>query len=819
MKYEFTGAASEALNEARAFSKKSGRGLVETSHILCGLFTAGTGIAYKILEKAGVDEKTLRSVAEETHDNATELLNSGDNEFTGKSREVLDNAGKEAYALRSLKCGTEHILLALIKTDGSTAISIFSRLKIDIKKVYLDILVSCGINPESAEKDYSSFVQLRNKKAKGKLPMPALMQYSRNLNAEAERGNLDPVIGRDIETNRVMQILCRRMKNNACLVGEPGVGKTAIVEGLAQLIESGNVPENLRDKKILSLDLSGMVAGSKYRGEFEDRIKKTINEVKAAGNVILFIDELHTLVGAGNAEGSMDASNILKPSLSRGEIQVIGATTREEYRKYIEKDAALERRFQPVSVEEPTPEETLLILKGIKHKYEEHHGTVYSEEALKAAIDYSVRYINDRFLPDKAIDLIDEAGARKNLGFITDISVIHNQKDKIKELEELLEKCIIEDRIGDAGSIKKRLDRAKKKYQEMLRGNKDESSVNLITEDDIADVISIWTKIPVSKITESETKKLIKLEDKLHERVIGQDEAVKAVATAIRRGRVGLKSPGRPIGSFLFLGPTGVGKTELSKALAETLFGDENSIIRVDMSEYMEKYSVSRLIGSPPGYVGFEDGGQLSEKVRKNPYSVILFDEVEKAHPDVLNVLLQVLDDGIITDAHGRRVSFKNTIIIMTSNAGAERIIDSKHIGFISDDSAEREHDEMKSNVMEEIKSFFRPEFINRIDEVIVFRALTKDDVMKIADLMLKDLKKRAKENLGVTLMYGDKLRKFIHEKGYDPKYGARPLRRAIQTHIEDALSLYMLENEFEEGDRISISVNADKVIFKKNIN
>ena len=605
------------------------------------------------------------------------------------------------------------------------------------------------------------------------------------------------------------------MKNNVCLVGEPGVGKTAIVEGLAQLIESGNVPDNLRGKRVLSLDLSGMVAGSKYRGEFEERIKKTINEVKAAGNIILFIDELHTLVGAGNAEGAMDASNILKPSLSRGEIQVIGATTLNEYRKYIEKDAALERRFQPVTVDEPSPDEALDILKGNCEKYEEHHNVRYDETALKAAVDYSVRYINDRFLPDKAIDLIDEAGAKKRLGFITDSNTLKKEREKISAIEKELEDSISSNNIDEAGKLKSKLDRQEKRLHEMLNPKAAEGDA-LITEEDIADVIALWTKIPVSKITESETDRLLKMEKKLHERVIGQEEAVHAVSTAIRRGRVGLKNPNRPVGTFLFLGPTGVGKTELSKALAEVLFGDEHSIIRVDMSEYMEKYSVSRLIGSPPGYVGFEDGGQLSEKVRKNPYSVILFDEVEKAHPDVLNILLQVLDDGIITDSHGRRVNFKNSIIIMTSNAGAERILDAKHLGFVTDNSADREHEEMKEGVMEEIKRFFRPEFINRIDEVIVFRALSKENVMDIADLMLKELKKRAKDNLGITLSYGKKLKDFIFEKGFDTKFGARPLRRAIQTYIEDELSKEVLTEGYTEGDRLSIGVSDGKIIFKK---
>ena len=815
MNYEFTHAAETSLAQAKEIAGKINGGIVETAHIMYGLYHSRTGTAYKILEKASVDEKLLCDIVAETHDIKNDLLNSGDSEYSGKAREVLDNAAKEAYALRAFKCGTEHILLALIKTEGSSAIAVLSKLKCNIKKIYIDILVSCGINPENAKRDFTAFSHLRSKKTANKSATPALNQYSRNLNIEASRGNLDPVIGRDNETRRVMQILCRRMKNNVCLIGEPGVGKTAIVEGLAQLIEAGNVPENLKGKRVLSLDLSGMVAGSKYRGEFEERIKKTINEVKMAGNIILFIDELHTLVGAGNAEGAMDASNILKPSLSRGEIQVIGATTLNEYRKYIEKDAALERRFQPVTVDEPSPEEALDILKGICRKYEEHHNVKYDEAALKAAVDYSVRYINDRFLPDKAIDLIDEAGAKKRLGFVSDSASLQKEREKINTLEQQLEDCITANDIDEAGKLKSKLDRAEKKLHDMLNPKSAESGA-LITEEDIADVIAVWTRIPVSKITESETDRLLKMEKKLHERVIGQEEAVHAVSTAIRRGRVGLKNPNRPVGTFLFLGPTGVGKTELSKALAEVLFGDEHSIIRVDMSEYMEKYSVSRLIGSPPGYVGFEDGGQLSEKVRKNPYSVILFDEVEKAHPDVLNILLQVLDDGIITDSHGRRVNFKNSIIIMTSNAGAERILDAKHLGFVTDNSADREHEEMKEGVMEEIKRFFRPEFINRIDEVIVFRALSKENVMDIADLMLKELKKRAKDNLGITLSYGKKLKDFIFEKGFDSKFGARPLRRAIQTHIEDELSKEILTEGYTEGDKLSIGVSDGKVIFKK---
>ena len=607
------------------------------------------------------------------------------------------------------------------------------------------------------------------------------------------------------------------MKNNPCLVGEPGVGKTAVVEGLAQMIASGTVPEILADKRILSLDLSGMVAGSKYRGEFEERIKRVIAEVRAAGNVILFVDELHTLIGAGGAEGAMDASNILKPALSRGEVQMIGATTRTEYRKYIEKDAALERRFQPVYVEEPTREETIAILQGLRSKYEEHHGVTISDDALEAATDYAIRYINDRFLPDKAIDLIDEAASRKKLGIFAGNKTAKKAEETRHNLEEALEAALAEGDIEAAQALKKDLDKTDKKIEKTKHNMREkEQEQMLVTEEDVADVVSVWTKIPVSKITQTESQRLLKLEEILHKRVVGQNEAVETVAKAIRRGRVGLKDPKRPIGSFLFLGPTGVGKTELSKALAEAMFGNENAIIRVDMSEYMEKHSVSKMIGSPPGYVGFEEGGQLSEQVRKNPYSVILFDEIEKAHPDVFNVLLQVLDDGRITDSQGRTVDFKNTIIIMTSNAGAQRIVDPKKLGFSNVENAESEHKDMKNNVMEEIKRMFKPEFLNRIDDIIVFRALSKEDVKGIAALMLKELKNRLAKQMDITLTYGDTVKNFIFEKGYDKKYGARPLKRAIQNNIEDSLAEEILSGKIQASDKVSMTVVDGKVVFTK---
>ena len=602
-----------------------------------------------------------------------------------------------------------------------------------------------------------------------------------------------------------------------CLVGEPGVGKTAVVEGLAQMIASGTVPEILADKRILSLDLSGMVAGSKYRGEFEERIKRVIAEVRAAGNVILFVDELHTLIGAGGAEGAMDASNILKPALSRGEVQMIGATTRTEYRKYIEKDAALERRFQPVYVEEPTREETIAILQGLRSKYEEHHGVTISDDALEAATDYAIRYINDRFLPDKAIDLIDEAASRKKLGIFAGNKTAKKAEETRHNLEEALEAALAEGDIEAAQALKKDLDKTDKKIEKTKHNMREkEQEQMLVTEEDVADVVSVWTKIPVSKITQTESQRLLKLEEILHKRVVGQNEAVETVAKAIRRGRVGLKDPKRPIGSFLFLGPTGVGKTELSKALAEAMFGNENAIIRVDMSEYMEKHSVSKMIGSPPGYVGFEEGGQLSEQVRKNPYSVILFDEIEKAHPDVFNVLLQVLDDGRITDSQGRTVDFKNTIIIMTSNAGAQRIVDPKKLGFSNVENAESEHKDMKNNVMEEIKRMFKPEFLNRIDDIIVFRALSKEDVKGIAALMLKELKNRLAKQMDITLTYGDTVKNFIFEKGYDKKYGARPLKRAIQNNIEDSLAEEILSGKIQASDKVSMTVVDGKVVFTK---
>ena len=734
--------------------------------------------------------------------------------YSDKLNTLLEQAEKEADRLRNEKIGTEHILLAILKSEDTLAIKLLNSMAVNLKKTFVDTLVALGMDMTQAKRELGALSNPKNKK---KSSFPTLEQYSRDLTEAAREDRLDPVVGRNAEVERVMQILCRRMKNNPCLVGEPGVGKTAVVEGLAQMIASGTVPEILADKRILSLDLSGMVAGSKYRGEFEERIKRVIAEVRAAGNVILFVDELHTLIGAGGAEGAMDASNILKPALSRGEVQMIGATTRTEYRKYIEKDAALERRFQPVYVEEPTREETIAILQGLRSKYEEHHGVTISDDALEAATDYAIRYINDRFLPDKAIDLIDEAASRKKLGIFAGNKTAKKAEETRHNLEEALEAALAEGDIEAAQALKKDLDKTDKKIEKTKHNMREkEQEQMLVTEEDVTDVVSVWTKIPVSKITQTESQRLLKLEEILHKRVVGQNEAVETVAKAIRRGRVGLKDPKRPIGSFLFLGPTGVGKTELSKALAEAMFGNENAIIRVDMSEYMEKHSVSKMIGSPPGYVGFEEGGQLSEQVRKNPYSVILFDEIEKAHPDVFNVLLQVLDDGRITDSQGRTVDFKNTIIIMTSNAGAQRIVDPKKLGFSNVENAESEHKDMKNNVMEEIKRMFKPEFLNRIDDIIVFRALSKEDVKGIAALMLKELKNRLAKQMDITLTYGDTVKNFIFEKGYDKKYGARPLKRAIQNNIEDSLAEEILSGKIQASDKVSMTVVDGKVVFTK---
>jgi ATP-dependent Clp protease ATP-binding subunit ClpC len=810
MRLEYTEQAQEVLAVMEETAHQMKFSYIGTEHLLYGMLSCPWVTAWKILAENGADESFVLKYLEQ---------NSGTKKiktlvYSDKLNTLLEQAEKEADRLRNEKIGTEHILLAILKSEDTLAIKLLNSMAVNLKKTFVDTLVALGMDMTQAKRELGALCNPKNKK---KSSFPTLEQYSRDLTEAAREDRLDPVVGRNAEVERVMQILCRRMKNNPCLVGEPGVGKTAVVEGLAQMIASGTVPEILADKRILSLDLSGMVAGSKYRGEFEERIKRVIAEVRAAGNVILFVDELHTLIGAGGAEGAMDASNILKPALSRGEVQMIGATTRTEYRKYIEKDAALERRFQPVYVEEPTREETIAILQGLRSKYEEHHGVTISDDALEAATDYAIRYINDRFLPDKAIDLIDEAASRKKLGIFAGNKTAKKAEETRHNLEEALEAALAEGNIEAAQALKKDLDKTDKKIEKTKHNMREkEQEQMLVTEEDVADVVSVWTKIPVSKITQTESQRLLKLEEILHKRVVGQNEAVETVAKAIRRGRVGLKDPKRPIGSFLFLGPTGVGKTELSKALAEAMFGNENAIIRVDMSEYMEKHSVSKMIGSPPGYVGFEEGGQLSEQVRKNPYSVILFDEIEKAHPDVFNVLLQVLDDGRITDSQGRTVDFKNTIIIMTSNAGAQRIVDPKKLGFSNVENAESEHKDMKNNVMEEIKRMFKPEFLNRIDDIIVFRALSKEDVKGIAALMLKELKNRLAKQMDITLTYGDTVKNFIFEKGYDKKYGARPLKRAIQNNIEDSLAEEILSGKIQASDKVSMTVVDGKVVFTK---
>lgn len=799
----------EILKEAKRISKKLGQNYIGSEHLLMALTFVSDTAPFVVLQENGVTIQSIINILSQIP-LAGGTFGAEKSKYTKSAESILELAGNEAKRLESTEVGSEHLLIAILKHLDCTAVKIILSLKANIQKIYVDIMSACGVDGSTAKKE---FVSLKKGKNKSKASAtPTLDQFSRDMMMDARMGNLDPVIGREKEIERVLQILSRRMKNNPCMVGEPGVGKTAVAEGIAYLIAAGDVPDTVRDKRLLSLDLSSMVAGSKYRGEFEERIKKVIAEVKNAGNVILFVDELHTIIGAGGAEGAIDASNILKPSLSRGEIQMIGATTRAEYRKYIEKDAALERRFQPVYVEEPTNEETVEILKGLRSAYEEHHHVEISDQALEAAVSLSVRYISDRFLPDKAIDLMDEACSRKRLGFGKKAKKTLPLELEIQAFSDDIENLLEAGDIDEAAELLKKQRKLETKLDKMKQ-NKNAKSV-VVDAEDIADVVSVWTKIPVNKLTEQESKRLERLEEELHKRVVGQNEAVDAVAKAIKRSRVGLKDPKRPVGSFLFLGPTGVGKTELSKALAEAVFGSEDALIRVDMSEYMEKHSVSKLIGSPPGYVGFEEGGQLSEKVRSNPYSVILFDEIEKAHSDVFNILLQVLDDGHITDSQGRKVDFKNTIIIMTSNTGAQRIIDPKKLGFVTASNADTEHEDMKKNVMDEVKQNFKPEFLNRIDDIIVFRALTEDDVRNISNLLLKELKQRVASQMEIQLKFGDAVKKLIFEKGYDKKYGARPLKRAIQTNIEDVLAEAVLKGEIKRGDTVQVTVRNDKVKF-----
>lgn len=804
MKLPYSKETEIVLKEANRVARKLGQNFVGSEHMILALASVSDTTAYSILNNNGLDITKVTHALKFILEPGGTVTREKD-KYTETARQILEDAQAEAARLASDEVGTEHLLLAILKVQSCVAVRLMQIEKINIQKVYIDILTTCGMDANAAKKEYAS---VKKKKAKAGVSTPTLDKYSRDITMEARLGNLDPVVGREKEIQRVMQILSRRMKNNPCLVGEPGVGKTAVVEGIAYMISRGNVPETVKGKRLLSLDISGMLAGSKYRGEFEDRIKKVIQEVMMSGDVILFVDELHTLVGAGDAEGAIDASNILKPSLSRGEIQMIGATTIAEYRKYIEKDAALERRFQPVNVEEHTRDEAVEILKGLRSCYEQHHGVEISDEAVEAAVDLSVRYITDRFLPDKAIDLMDEACSRRRLGFSAQGTVQDRSVAELATLDSDLEAALISGNIEEAANIRHRQEElAKKTARSQAAGRHN----IIVGENDIADVVSVWTKIPVSKLTEKESKRLEKLETELHKRVVGQEEAVSAVAKAIKRSRVGLKDPRRPIGTFLFLGPTGVGKTELSKALAEVVFGSEDALIRVDMSEYMEKHSVSKLIGSPPGYVGFEEGGQLSEKVRTNPYSVILFDEIEKAHSDVFNILLQVLDDGHITDSQGRKVDFKNTIIIMTSNTGAQRIIEPKQLGFVTVQDDNKEHEDMKKNVMDELKRTFKPEFLNRIDDTIVFHALSEKNVRDIAGLMLKELKNRVQAQMDIELKFTDNMKKYIFEKGYDKKYGARPLRRAIQTYVEDELAEAILAGDVHKGEVVTVTVKKIK--------
>ena len=806
----FSNKAEEALRQAAAAASALGQVYVGTEHILVGLLQEGTSAAAQILENHGASRERVLDLIRQLIAPESPIRVADRSRYSPRAERVLENSYKEAVQFKASLIGTEHILIALLKDQECSAAKLLGTMNINIQRLYVDILTSMGADASQYKEE------LNGKRKRERTATPTLDEYSRDLTALAKEGRLDPVIGREHEIERVIQILSRRTKNNPCLIGEPGVGKTAIAEGLAAKIVEGNVPDTVQTKRLVTLDLSGMVAGSKYRGEFEERIKNVLKEVRADGNVLLFIDEIHTIIGAGGAEGAIDASNILKPSLARGEIQLIGATTVDEYRKHIEKDAALERRFQPVTVEEPSEEEAIAILNGLKEKYEEHHHVTITKDAVDAAVKLSARYINDRFLPDKAIDLIDEAASKVRLTTYAQPEEVHKLEEDCKKLEEQKVAAIQAEEYEKAGEIKKKQEKKRERREKLLaKWEREKSSKKLyVTENQIADVVSGWTKIPVQKLSEGEAERLRRLEGILHERVIGQDEAVTAVSKAIRRGRVGLKDPRRPIGSFLFLGPTGVGKTELSKALAEAMFGSENAMIRVDMSEYMEKHSVSRIVGSPPGYVGYEEGGQLSEKVRRNPYSVILFDEIEKAHPDVFNILLQVLDDGHITDAQGRKIDFKNTILIMTSNAGASRIIEPKKLGFGSVSTEEQDYQYMKDGVMEEVRRIFKPEFLNRIDETIVFHALTKDDMGAIVDIMMKSLGERTKFQMGISLVLEESGKSFLIDKGYDQKYGARPLRRTIQSEVEDHLAEAILDGSVKKGSTVRIQAADGKLEF-----
>ena len=814
MQSQFTDKAKAALMLAERTAKKLRQGYVGTEHILVGLMQEKTGVAARVLFDNGVDEVQVIEMIRDLISLESQLVTKDKEMYSPRAIKVLNEAHKQAERFREKLTGTEHILMALIREGENVAVRLLNTIGVSTQKIYIDILIAIGEDGGLYKEDLA-------KNRQSKKTNTTLSQYSRDLTSMARDGKLDPVIGREDEIQRVIQILSRRTKNNPCLIGEPGVGKTAVVEGLALRIVSGEVPFTVKDKRVLTLDLSAMVAGSKYRGEFEERIKKVIKEVIEDGNVILFLDELHTIIGAGGAEGAIDASNILKPSLARGEIQLIGATTISEYRKYIEKDAALERRFQPVNVEEPDVEASIKILNGISTNYEQHHKVKILPEAIDAAVKLSDRYINDRNLPDKAIDLIDEAAAavRLRTGKVPEKQL--ELFNEIKNKDAQIERSVRMENFEQAGELKREQDILIKKYERLKKKTEEQESLKeyVVGENEIAEVVSMWTKIPVKKLAEKESERLLKLESILHKRVIGQEEAVKSVAKAMRRGRVGLKDPNRPIGSFLFLGPTGVGKTELSKALAEAMFGSENALIRVDMSEYMEGHSVSKMIGSPPGYVGFEEGGQLSEKVRRNPYSVVLFDEIEKAHPDVFNVLLQVLDDGHITDSKGRKVSFKNTILIMTSNAGAQRIVDPKNLGFASESNEKKDYEKMKSGVMEEVKKIFKPEFINRIDDIIVFHQLSQDNMKEIVTLLSQNLSTRCENQMGIHLKLSPALKAHLVEKYADKKMGARPLKRAIQSVVEDELAEEILNGRVKEGDYVTAGYKGEKITFTTTIN
>ena len=816
MRNKFTKQAQTALTLAKAAAIDFELGYIGTEHLLLGLLSETEGTAGRVLEEFQVDGKKLvelidKLVTPAEVGNVTEIEMKP--AYSPRTEKVLESAVAEAQNSGCEKAGTEHLLLAMLRETDCVGTRLLYTMGVNIQKLYAAVLGAMGYDNESIQEEFQAAKAMQNL---GGSPTPALDQYSRDLTQMAAEGKLDPVVGREKEISRLIQILSRRTKNNPCLVGEPGVGKTAIAEGLAQRILAGSVPETIKDKRLVVLDLSGMVAGSKYRGEFEERIRKVVDEVRENQGILLFIDELHTIIGAGGAEGALDASNILKPSLSRGELQIIGATTLEEYRKYIEKDAALERRFQPVTVEEPSEEEAYEILKGLRPYYERHHKVEISDEALEAAVKMSVRYINDRFLPDKAIDLIDEAASKVQLSGYQASSEIEDLSREIQEILQEKERAIKTGYLSLAKECQEKQKEAEARLEQLQvkEEKKNQRKSGKVDEKAVASIVSDWTKIPVQRLTEGETRRLAQLEKELHKRVIGQEEAVHAVSQAVKRGRVGLKDPNRPIGSFLFLGPTGVGKTELSKALAQAVFGSEQAMIRVDMSEYMEKHSVSKLIGSPPGYVGYDEGGQLSEKVRRNPYSVILFDEIEKAHPDVFNILLQVLDDGHITDAHGRKVDFKQTIIIMTSNAGAQAIVEPKQLGFISQKDEKKDYEKMKSGVMEEVRRLFKPEFLNRIDEIMVFHTLNKEEIRKIVLLLLKSLEKRCEEQMDIHLNVTNSAVDYIAEAGFDAKYGARPLRRAIQSKIEDRLANELLEGKIKRGDIVQVQYRNKEIRF-----